>query len=368
MNKSILKHEIKSMKWMALLSILGSIFLTILFSTYLDNSYQMMFYTGIKGNEALIHQNLGNLNGSILIIFTILSLIQIYMQFRSEKDQEVGRFLKSLPVKNEEFLKIKIITGLANISLAFIVLAIGIVMVRGANMFWIKDVYSISVLPERFIEADGIVTILKELGLIYLVVLSFYTFLFMIQYTFSNILGGIVTGFFVWLSPAFVLISSIFTIEKLSSAASIGRKFLTNGIDRFFEWLLPWTYAFQYKYSTTLIDINGVSLGQTKSIKYFKIKLIVLLAIISINIYLAYKLNKSSKVENENMIIPFKLSRTIFKVGVTICSALLIPIMFEGFLGLEMHKLVYAVFLLVGGVIGYIISGKITEVGTSKEV
>lgn len=358
MNKSILKHEIRSMRWMLLLSILSSLFLSIMFSVNLDGRYASMFSDGIRSNKAIVQESFRNITGMILIIFIAISIIQIFMQFKSEKSQETGRFLKSLPVNREEFFKIKLSTGLINISLAFVVLAIGITIVRNNNMFWVKDIYSISAMSEPFIKADGLGSLLKEIGLIYLVVLSFYTFLFMVQYTFSNVIGGIVTGILVWLAPIFIVNASMFTLEKFISRPIFRTVVMAS------EWLLPWLYPFTDNYNPILVDINGRGLGAIGIIEYLGAKYTISIVLILINIIIAYRFNKRSKVESENMIIVFNSIRNIFKFGVTICSGLLIPTVLSGIMGLQIHNIVYILLILLGGSIGYFASRKITEVGS----
>lgn len=357
MNKSILKHEIRSMRWMLLLSVLVSLFLTIMFSMSLNNVYERMFSYGIQGNQALIQRSLRDISQTILALFTILSIIQIFMQFRSEKNQEIGRFLKSLPVRKEEFFKVKLVSGVVNLTLAFIVLAIGTIIVRNNNMFWIKDIYSISTISAPFIQVDGVASLLKEIGLIYLVVLSFYTFLFMIQYTFTNVVGGIVTGILVWLSPAFIIISSIFTLERFISIPISGR------INMFAEWLLPWAYPLDYDYNTLFANLNGWDLGGISIIEKLGIKYIICLGLILFNMIISYKFNKTSKIEDENKIIAFKSTRNIFKLGVTICSGLLISTILSGILMIRISNIIYILFMLLGGSIGYFISRRITQVG-----
>lgn len=363
MNKSILKHEIRSMKWMSLLSILTSLFLIIKFNLDLGGSYARMFSNGMEINHALIKSNLRYTSEIALMLFILLTLVQIFMQFRSEKDQEIVRFLKSLPVKKEEFFKIKLITGIVNLTLAFAVLAIGIIIVRNNNMFWIKDIYNTSIISAPFIVADSVGSILKDIGLVYLVILSFYTFLFMIQYTFSNVVGGIVTGSLVYLAPVFIVNAVVFTFGQLTSGAHF-RNMWIYGMDKLTSWLLPLIYAMEYSYNSSIVDSNGMYLGQIIMIENLKIKYVITIVLILINMLIAYKLNKSSKVENENMVIPFKISGNIFKIGVTICSGLLVSMILGGLMGLQMNSIMQILFIVLGGSIGYFISNKITRVGT----
>lgn len=365
MNKTILKHEFRSMKWTMLISILASLFLTFVFSRNLDFEYGMIFKDGLYGSQALIQNELRQISSSILTIFTGLSIIQVYMQFKSEKDQEIGRFLKSLPVKNQEFFKVKLITGIANLSLAFIVLILGFLYVRASNMFWIKDIYSISAFPEQYIAADGVMSLIGDVGLIYLVILSFYTFLFMIQYTFSSIVGGIFTGILVWLSPIFIVNSLVWLVERFVYEASLSLSILSvlARVSQFSEWLLPSLYPFGYDYSSFVLDGNEMLGVHTSPIDYLGIKYLVSLALILINIIIAYNLNKRSRIEDENKVIAFKSARKIFKFGVTICSALLVSTVLNDSLAIQASNIILLILMTLAGAVGYFISRKITEIG-----
>lgn len=362
MNKSILKHEIRSMKWMLLLSILASLFLTIMFNSQLDREYISMFYNGIYGNRAFILESFRDLTITILITFIAISIVQIFMQFRSEKEQETRRFLKALPVGKEEFFKIKLTIGLINISLAFLVLVIGILIVRSSNMFWIKDVHSISHMPKVFIKADSALSLLKELGLIYLVTLSFYSFLFMVQYTFANVIGAIVTGILVWMAPIFIVLGSMYTLETLN-IVDIYKTGLAGHVDNLSQWLLPWMYVLDHAYNVFSNGMNGLKLGSININLDLAIKYIISFVLIIINIMLAHKFNKNSRVEDENKIIVFKSTRKIFKLGVTICGGLLVSFIINEILMLQMPNILNIILILLGGFIGYLVSRKITQVG-----
>ena len=360
MNKSILKHEIKSIKWISLLSILTSLFLTVMFSLSLDRQYGGMFSGGINLNEAIIKGAFREIAYIILIAFTIISIVQIFMQFRSEKDQEIARFLQSLPVKKGEFFKIKLLTGLLSLSLSFIVLLVGLLLVRNNNLFWIKDIEGISYMPRFLIESNGIVSLLKELGLIYFIVISFYTFLFMVQYTFSNLIGAIVTSILVWLAPIFMINTSIYTLERFLPGTIYNSKFIVKLLNTV-QIQLPWAYPFDYNY-ISLAD--GRILYSISRIIDLPIKYIICFVLILINIGIAYKFNKDSKIEDENMIISFKSTKIIFKLGVTICSALLVSAILMDVLSLQLPKFIFMICLVIGGAIGYFISKKITRIGT----
>ncbi|SHE77783.1 hypothetical protein SAMN02745784_01806 [Tissierella praeacuta DSM 18095] len=362
MNRSILKHETRSMKWISLLSVIISFFIILMFSINLNTKYERMIFDGISGNETLIKDAMERIAPMVLVLFTVIAIIQVFMQFQSEKGQEIGRFLKALPIKREEFFKVKILLGLANITLGFIVLIIGLIVVRKSNMFWIKDIYKISLISEPFIEIDSVGTILKEMGIIYFVVISFYTFLFMIQYTFTHTVGGIVTGILIWLAPLFLLWATILTLGRFN-IISIYRSELLNKILEKANWLLPWAYPIDYGSIDLIIDNTGRSIVRKNIIENLSLKYLVGIILSSLNITIAYKFAKNSKIEDENRIIIFKIFRQIFKFGVTICSGLLVSMIFNRFLMIEINNILFLIIILVSAYIGYFISNKITEVG-----
>lgn len=363
MNRTILKHEFRSSKWILLFSALLGIFTSITFNISLNEYYERLFISGIKPNMAVVNHGIRGAIGFALLAFTILSIVQVYMQFRSEKGQEVGRFLKSLPVSNIEFFKVKLVTGILNITVGFIVIFIGLTLVRQTNMFWIQDIYKISAHADVFMKLDGIGQIASYLGLTYLIAVAFYTFIFMIQYTFTNIVGGLVTGFLVWLSPFFILNSAVMTISKFSYKNLYNSSYLNNLLDISTK-LLPWTYISDYSYSHDIGNpLFPENLGYINTVSNLGGKYLITLAIILINIFIAYKFVQNSRIEDEEKIITFRLTRNIFKLGVSICTPLLISVIIIVILGIDINNILFAGILLAGLGLGYFVSDRITKVG-----
>ncbi len=363
MNKSILKHEFRSSRWILLFSTIVSLFNIVLFNIRLNESYERLFRIGLRPNQAVIQESLREVIALALLAFTILSIIQVFMQFSSEKGQEIGRFLKSLPVASEDFFKVKLITGIANITFGFLVLLIGLIFVRQINMFWIRDIYSISVYTHIFMKLDGIATILSYLGLTYFVVLSFYTFIFMIQYTFTNIVGGIVTGILVWLSPFFIALSLIETIGKIGGF-HLYNSVILNNINVFSTKLLPWAYLLDYELYTIGNILYPDNLGHINYISNIGLKYGITIALIIVNIFIGYKFVEKSRIEDEGKIITFKISRQIFKLGVSICTPLLISLIITTILGIDINNILFSIILLLGLALGYFVSNKITKVAS----
>lgn len=284
------------------------------------------------------------------------------MQFRPEKNQETARFLGSLPIKKEEFFRIKLTIGIISLSIAFMILILGIIIVRGSNMYWIRDIYMVSQVPEPYMIVDGVMNLLSIIGLIYLIVLNFYSFLFIVQYTFSHVVGGIVAGILTWLSPIFISLASIVSIER-ADPFSAAEGIYIRCFNFASEWLLPWLYPLDYNYNYFSATYGGIGQQNVGIIDNLWIKYLILLVFISVNIIIGSKLNQKSRLENENMVITFKSLRTIFKIGVTICSGLLLSIAITEVVNIPVSNTMYLFLLFVGGIIGYFISNKIVQAG-----
>ena len=257
----------------------------------------------------------------------------------------------------------KLITGIANITFGFLVLLIGLIFVRQINMFWIRDIYSISVYTHIFMKLDGIATILSYLGLTYFVVLSFYTFIFMIQYTFTNIVGGIVTGILVWLAPFFIALSLIETIGKIGGF-HLYNSVILNNINVFSTKLLPWSYLFDYDFYNIGNILYPDNLGIINTISNIGLKYGITIALIIVNIFIGHKFVEKSRIEDEGKIITFKISRQIFKLGVSICTPLLISLIITTILRIDINNVLFSIILLLGLALGYFVSNKITKVAS----
>lgn len=362
MNKSILKHEFKSSRWILLFSVILSLFSGVIFNMRLNETYERMMRVGLRPNQAVIHDALIAVLPLFLILFTVLSIIQVFMQFRSEKGQEVGRFLKSLPVSSKSFFKVKLITGILNITIGFIILFIALLLVRQANMFWIRDIYKISAYSHIFMKLDGISFILSYLGLTYFIVLSFYTFIFMIQYTFTNIVGAIVTGILTWLAPFFILNSLVYTISKFGYISLYNSKFINN-ITNFSINLLPWSYIIDHEIFNIGNRVFVENIGYISIISNIGLKYGITMVLTLVNILIAYKFVKNSRIEDEEKIITFKISRIIFKLGVTICTPLLISTIIIMVMGINPNNILFTIILFLSLCLGYFVSNKITKVG-----
>lgn len=360
MNKSIVKHEIRSMKWVSLVFVLASLFLSLVFTYSLNERYEAVIKYGFNLNNMALLNEIRTIMYLGLVLFTIIIIIQVYMQFRSEKDREVGRFMKSLPIESKEFFKIKLFMGFLNIIAATMVLLFGIVVVKNQNMFWLKDIHLTSSIPETSKYLTSLPFLMKEFSLFILICLSFYSFLMMIQYTFNNTIGAIVTGFLTWLAPVFIVLGSLNAYIEITASYYLKDLAWVEWIYENVYWLMPWTY---FARTDTIPYVHNNLEVRLTMIENFGPKIIISLGLIGIFSLVAYIFASRSRVEDEDRIISFSSFAFLFVVGVSLCSGLLTSLIFTGVMPFNISGSLLLGLSLLGGFVGFLISNNIRKVG-----
>ncbi|AFS78877.1 hypothetical protein Curi_c18710 [Gottschalkia acidurici 9a] len=361
-NKALVKHEWRTMKWMLIYFTLVSIGYIVMFNLGIRYSYISMLKYGTSVDGNIIIDILRGINEVISIPFGIGIVLMIVMQFKDSKSLEVGRFLKSLPISSREYYLTKIISGIMSYTLPFIILVIGVLAIRTNNMEWINDSKNISIVPDIFIKLDSTTNVFTLLILVYSIVTATYTFLFMVQYLVMNTIGGIVIGILSWLSPMFIL----FSVEYIYGNyifKSLGASY------KILEYIQPWIYHINARYSQVAPLITDLEKYQGTAYVYVFEGILIKIAICAIvalaSVLLAYFLTKKSRIEDSDTMITFKGAKKIFIIGVTVCSALLggtlLKIFFDNFT--DVNFITQHILMIITGSIGFIISRKISNIG-----
>ncbi len=366
LNKALVKHETRNMKWMLLYFLIVAVGGIITFNASLNSEYMEMIRRGITPDKSIILSSVTSALQAIAAFAPIGIIMLVYLQFKDSKSVEVGNFLKALPISNKEYFITKLLGGLISLTLPTIVLIAGILAVRSNNMIWISDIHSISIFPETVAKADSIINIASVLVMSYLVAIATYAFLFMIQYVVMNISAGIFIGALVWFSPTFIVMSVYMLYEQFFIKGSEAIIKLERVIGNYIE---PWSFPIDMdhffffdgaKYNPIFDEVNI-------NIMYYDgllIKIIISLIVAVASITGGYVLSKKSKVEDSDTLISFKWARRAFIAGVTVCSALLLGMILMTVTGrynttgfLTLH-----ITLLIGAVIGLLVSKQITAV------
>lgn len=369
-NKALVKHETRNMKWMLLYFLTVVIGGLLSFNSNLNGGYINFLTNSISPDNTGVLYSLRTLLSDIIVVVGVGILIMIYLQFKDSKSVEVGNFLKALPISNREYYFTKFMGGLISLTIPTMILIAGILAIRSSHMQWISDIHLLSAFPELVMKSDSMINITAVLIMSYLVAVSTYAFLFIVQYIVMNITAGLLIGSLIWLSPVYIIgsIGVIYskTIEKLFIVNS-SREVLFKLEESVFNYIQPWTYPVNISNLSTLnkVDYNPMfDYGQFLYFEGVGIKIIITLAITVGSIALGYLLSNKSKVEDNDALISFKWARYLFVVGVTICSSLLLADIAIILFGMydSIGYLVLHITMLIGGVLGYIISRKMTRI------
>lgn len=367
-NKALVKHETRNMKWMMLYFLLIAMGGVLAFNTSLSSEYMDILKRGITPDRSIIIESIRLSLSFIIIPMGLGILLMIYLQFKDTKSVEVGNFLKALPINNKEYYITKFVGGLISLTIPTIVLIVGVLFIRSANMIWISDIHAVSIFSELIVKADSVINSISVFIMAYIVALSTYAFLFMIQYIVMNITAGLVIGLLVWLTPSFLLMSISWMyghlIDKSMKVFGTTIFILEELIN---SYILPWTYPLGLNNYNTFNTVEHNPIFDNLQFLYYEgliLKIAITLVITIVSVLLGYVLSKKSRVEDNDTLITFKWARKVFVVGVTICSAFLLADIARVFAGRynEYNFLLLHITLIVGAVIGFIISRKITMV------
>lgn len=367
-NKALVKHEARNMKWMLLYFLAVSIGGLLAFNSEMSREYMDILRLGINPDRTVVLSSIRTLLNSITVATGIGIVLMVYLQFKDSKSIEVGNFLKALPINNKEYYITKLVGGLISLTIPTIILIVGVLVIRSNNMAWVIDIQSISMFPEMIAKAESVTNIMAVLVMGYLVAVATYSFLFMIQYVVMNITAGIVIGGLIWLSPTFILISLIGLYDEVFNRyyEAYG-EVLQNIAANLINYIEPWSYTLNVAYVDMINQIENSSLISNIDIMYYEgvvIKIVIALIMSIISISLGYILSKKSRVEDHDKLITFKWARKVFIMGVTVCSGLLLVDISQMFLGLygQLNMITLHVILIIGSIIGYIVSKKITYI------
>lgn len=372
-NKALIKHETRNMKWMSFYFLLISISGVLLFNASLNAKYMEILSGDLVSDESVIILAISTVLNSIMVAIGIGILLMIYLQFKDSKSIEVGNFLKVLPISNKEYYITKLVGGLIALTIPTIILIVGVLIIRSNNMIWISDIHSISFFPELIIKSDSVVNLTSILIMSYLVAVSTYVFLFMMQYILTNIVSGLIIGMFVWLSPIFLLGSLSAIYGGFFTRVSGFNVSLIKWQEVLLNYIQPWIYPSHLSSFNTGESFEYNPILDNIQFMYYKgipFKIIIMLIITVVSIAIGYVLSKKSRVEDSDAFISFKWAKRLFVIGVTTCSAFLLAdigqMFFSGFGSFgsfnSLSFIMISLIMLIGGIIGFIISRKIITV------
>ncbi|MDF2614679.1 MAG: hypothetical protein K0S71_2465 [Clostridia bacterium] len=357
--RALIKVELKSAALMSLYFLVINIGYLMLTGITISSNFKQYLRYGVRSAVTDFNNTafLSFVPGLSLFIFLGFILL-VYFQFKNDKSLEVGRFLKSLPYTNVQRCLVKMSAGILSYTIPFIILSLGVIMLRAYAMTELKTIYSITPYEGILLTINSIQNLLSLLVLNYLTYTSLYLFVFMMQYLVNHNIGSLIISILTLLAPAFI-ITSIHYLEIY-----YGLRYYLERIEE--KILLPF-YGMITRYGgfTYTVDQSQYYIDYVY-IEDIGFKLFITLIISIIGVYLIYQTGKRTKIENADRLMPDAITRIIFITGVTLCAALLLADTYKIFLvpliGQNIVVLTSAI-TLIGGTIGFIIARKIAHIG-----
>lgn len=294
------------------------------------------------------------LSGVALFIFFGI-LILIFFQFKYDKSIEVGRFLRALPYTNSQRYLVKVLSGICSITVPFIVFGIGLLILRNYALAQFKDAYSVINYSQILYIINSSNHLIVAIVLSYLVYVAVYLFCFMIQYLMNNNIGGLVSSIFILASPAFIIESA----NGIFGLSYYGRV----NMEKLF---LPIYPVISYWHEIVFEEGNKTQSIGYQYIRQIEDKMIIAGVVSVLCLIITYYISKTNKIEDSDILIPDRGSRWIFIVGVSLCASFLLGDISELILSrvfMGHSHFITQIMLVVGAVIGFIISKKIAYIG-----
>ena len=378
--KALIKHELRGVKYIFLYFLTVSIIVLGTIAFEMKNMYIQFLKRGIHFDfPKNIFLNTFYEHVMVFAAFMLAGIVLLtYFQFKDIKQQRIGRFLKSLPFKKDDFLKVKVSLGILSYTIPSIIFVVGAIVIRNINMVWLKDFYSAAPIENLLLKAEGIEYIVTTAIIYYLIITVVYLFLLMMQYIVNNRIAAIVIGTLVFHAPAYILISCSGIYRYYVHSEGM-RNILFKMQSLAEHWGIIWFYGNTRRYSlldenNTLTDaINNVSYMDRTQYSVVGIESITLKIVICIGIILLlgialYFGNKNYKIEYMEQAISFEWARKVFVIGVTICSAFVLPIIKIIFFDyyIQLGFVVVHMLMIIGAVVGYFIARKIAYMGVRK--
>lgn len=281
-------------------------------------------------------------------------LFLVYLSFRNESHHETGRFLKSLPFTSKDRYFVKVGVGLATFTIPYILYAIFLIIARHYYLSKLGALYEITLLNRIYPELLPLGSILQFLLVTYLFIVAAYLFIMLFEYLISNNLASIIIGLLIGMAPLFISESllAIFRTPLLSKL---------NHLVNYFYCFLPNTTQVACFIGENATEYYALASVETVSLLGLSSLFSILISIICI--VASLWLCKRKALEKDDILMPDKAFRWLFVIGVTICSGLLFA---DIYLAFHYRDTMRIVWLLIGSIVGFILSWLISNIGLRK--
>ncbi len=282
----------------------------------------------------------------------------VYCQFQEDKVEGTGDFIATLPYTQQENFINKVLVGTITIVTSLVIGLISTYVLFNSYEYYSEYIYSWEKFGDEIRSVSGFINIAAIMINGYLGLLICYLFLVVAQYSIYNTIGATVIAILSVVSIPYILVGIYGYIYEI-----------TNIRMNIYEPILQILYAIV----RSAIPIQGKYIKYQDGGSYYlmdgldnnyPMNLLVLICITIILFTIGKILAQKYGLRNRKTFMINKVVEYIFKIGVTICSAL-IPFVFSHvFLGTSSDSIfIVTLFMILSGIIGCIISHKITAKG-----
>ena len=363
--KALIKVEIKPVLLIGLLFLIANIIGFIGIQSQLSSNWREYLIGGLAGHfnwywlVDIIGRGFFSTIGIVSIIYMGLIITLVFASFRYEKSVEVSRFLKSLPYTQRERCLVKIGVGSGAITIGMLVFLAELIYLRHYSMNLFAEIMEITALGSMATEIFSLEKILGAVALAYVVLMSAYLFMVMVQYMVSHRMAAIIIGILSALAPLFIIEVSM-ALFDISWASNIGQ------VARSIVYVMA-----SFVSSATVYGNEGVYgyYGHVSYLTGFIYHLAFYVGVMIASLLGILYFAKANRLENSDLLIPNPVVRVIFMVGVSMCGGLsisgLLNIFFGGVL-LMANPLPIVILFGIGVVISFLIAKKIAFIGIKK--
>lgn len=364
MRHPLVKKEWKSLKWVMLLFSIIFVFFTLVLSDKMTE--EKTFHLLGQYEEAIFINHLYDVGQIMIPVLLITMIVLAGVLFVHDRNLYIGKFISSLPYTRREQFKIKYLMGTSTFTVPLIFFTGALYMIRGHHQSWTSRVYQYNPLGSLLKSQDGVGVLLTWLIFLWLILLTTYSFLMMIQTLIGqNIVASIVGGI-AFLVPLFLAYAIPINLISLGSHRNDFR-----WIEKVGKWVQLFLFGRpELKYAESYLVLNGYDffdsythLYRAYNYQWFPLYVIVLILGIMISALLGFYFIQGNDVEKNGEIALYPWVKKLLVIGTTLCSLLLLPIIIQIFTSIE-SPIVTIIAMIIGASIGFFISYKSIEMTT----
>lgn len=362
MNHPLVKKEWKLLRWTMLLYGCIFTFFTLILS---DNMTRERTYHLLgERQEGIFISQLYMMNNLMVPVLLVTIMIVVAILFIHDKNNHIGKFINCLPYTRKQYFRIKYIMGMATFTVPLTFFGIALYIIRGSHLNWISRIYRYSPYEDLLKAQDGAGVLFMWLVFLWLMMLSTYSFLMMVQTLMGQSIVASIVGGTVCLVPLFLIYAIPANLSLLGMRIVIYRRNLSR-----------WIRLFLLGTPESELIVRNSALGPENFIDYygryfevfnyqwFPLYMAILVGVIIISTLIGYYFTQIYDVEKNGEIALYSWVEKILIIGVTVCSLLLLPILIRILTGIQ-NSILTLMTMMIGGILGYWISKKSIELTT----